>query len=124
MMAYPKPDWIDASADKLANISGSLRMQVVLALVCTLAAGFALVGCGAASPPIDTAHLAEPAKHLMVPPGDPPDIPTNPDCEIQKKCRGKYYIASRQDRAALAGQVRGLQSYVNLIRRRKVASGS
>lgn len=117
--------WLDRSTDRLADIAGSLRMHVAMAVVCTLAAALALGGCGPSAPPPDTAQLIEPAKHLMVPPGEAPAIPTNPDCEIRKECRGRYYAASRLDRATLASQVRGLQAYVHLIRRRgtKVAGG-
>lgn len=109
----------DRMTARVADMAGSLRMQVALALVCTFAAVLALAGCGPSTPPPDTAQLIEPAKHLMVPPGEAPEIPTNPDCEIRKECRGKYYAASRLDRANLAAQVRGLQAYVHLIHRRR-----
>lgn len=73
----------------------------------------ALAAC-AKEPPVDPAKLKAPAKWLMVAPCELPEIPAD---EGNPATRAPYYATSRRCHARTADQVRGLQGYVQTVRR-------
>lgn len=76
-----------------------------------IAMAIMLAGCTTTSP-VSIPDLARPSADLMAAPRPLQDIPA---CEADPACRMPYYIASRNVCVATADQLRGLQSYVNVI---------